>query len=414
MSILTLTSKKEAQPAFSLGMLLHDKRYRGYTIQIIALMCLMLAAAWLLDNTVRNLAALGKDFSFSFLWTAAGYDINQHPIAYDSQMTHGRAALVGLLNTVILAVLACVTATVIGVVAGVLRLSNNWIVARLMGGYIELFRNVPALLCILVIGAVMAQSMPVPSSYRGAGEMAIAVTNRGIYVPQPLFANDLGVLDLGIVQPSISVLAVITLMFVSLWLDRRLRHQADTVQSRTGKRPMLWWKRLAVLVLPTLALLYVLGFHLGYPELRGFNFQGGLQLGNALIAMWIGLSVYTGAFIAEIVRSGIQSIAHGQTEAAHALGLHSGRTMRLVILPQALRVIVPPLTSQYLDITKHTSLGLAVGYMDLRSTLGGITINQTGRELEGILLMMVIYLGMSLLISGLMNLYNNRVKLQVR
>ena len=414
MSTLTLTDKKATERAFSLGMLLHDKRYRSYTIQIIALMCLMLAAAWLLDNTVRNLATLGKDFSFSFLWSAAGYDINQHPIDYDSQMSHGRAALVGLLNTVILAVLACVTATAIGVVAGVLRLSNNWIVSRLMGGYIELFRNIPALLCILVIGAVMAQSMPAPSSYRDAGETAIAVTNRGIYIPEPLFHHDLGRLDLGIVQPSLSVLIVFAGIVLSLWIDRLLRRRADRVQASTGKRPTLVWKRLIILFLPTVLLLESLGFHLGYPQLRGFNFQGGLQLGNALIAMWIGLSVYTGAFIAEIVRSGIQSIACGQTEAAHALGFRPGRTMRLVILPQALRVIVPPLTSQYLDITKHTSLGLAVGYMDLRSTLGGITINQTGRELEGILLMMLIYLGMSLLISGAMNLYNNHVKLQVR
>lgn len=414
MSTLTLTDKNATKPAFSLGMLLHDKRYRGYTIQIIALMCLMLAAAWLLDNTVRNLAALGKDFSFSFLWSAAGYDINQQPITYDSQMSHGRAALVGLLNTVILAVLACATATAIGVVAGVLRLSNNWIVSRLMGAYIELFRNIPALLCILVIGAVMAQSMPAPSSYRGVAETAFAVTNRGIYIPEPLFQHDLGVLDLGIVQPSFNVLIVIAAMLISFWGDRFLRRHADGVQATTGVRPTLWWKRLVILLLPSILLLNALGFHLGYPQLRGFNFQGGLQLGNALIAMWIGLSVYTGAFIAEIVRSGIQSIARGQTEAAHALGLRPGRTMRLVILPQALRVIVPPLTSQYLDITKHTSLGLAVGYMDLRSTLGGITINQTGRELEGILLMMLIYLGMSLLISGVMNLYNNRVKLQVR
>ena len=414
MSTLTLTDKKATERAFSLGMLLHDKRYRSYTIQIIALMCLMLAAAWLLDNTVRNLAALGKDFSFSFLWSAAGYDINQHPIAYDSQMSHGRAALVGLLNTIILAVLACMTATAIGVVVGVLRLSNNWLVSRLMGGYIELFRNIPALLCILVIGAVMAQSMPAPSSYRDTGEIAIAVTNRGIYIPEPLFQHDLGRLDLGVVQPSLNVLIVLAVLLLSLWADRLLRRRADQVQSSTGKRPILWWKRLIILPVPTALLLEALGLHLGYPQLRGFNFQGGLQLGNALIAMWIGLSLYTGAFIAEIVRSGIQSITRGQTEAAHALGLRPGRTMRLVVLPQALRVIVPPLTSQYLDITKQTSLGLAVGYMDLRSTLGGITINQTGRELEGILLMMLIYLGMSLLISGAMNLYNNHVKLQVR
>ncbi|MFS8048984.1 MULTISPECIES: ABC transporter permease subunit [Rhizobium] len=161
-------------------------------------------------------------------------------------------------------------------------------------------------------------------------------------------------------------------------------------------------------------LLYVLGFHLDCPALKGLNFTGGLQLRNAFIALWIGLSLYTGAFIAEIVRSGILAISKGQSEAAHALGLSSGRTMRLVILPQALRVIVPPLISQYLNITKNTSLGLAVGYMDLRSTLGGITINQTGRELEGMLMLMLTYVAISLSISAAMNIYNNRVSLKER
>jgi general L-amino acid transport system permease protein len=396
-------------------MLLHDTRYRSYTIQIIVLMLLMLVAAWLVDNTVRNLATLGKDFSFGFLWTPAGYDINQQPIDYNSQMSHGRAALVGFLNTLVLAILSCVTATAIGVLAGVLRLSNNWIVARLMTVYIEAFRNIPALLVILVIGAVMAQAMPAPSSYRGAGDtLAVVATNRGIYIPEPLFAQDWGSLNLGVIQPGLNAIAFLLLLALCFIAHRALVRHADKVQRLTGVRPSTWWKSLLVMIVPPALLLVAMGFHLGYPLLRGFNFQGGIQLGNALIAMWIGLSLYTGAFIAEIVRSGIQSISKGQAEAAHALGLRTGRTMRLVILPQALRVIVPPLTSQYLDITKHTSLGLAVGYMDLRSTLGGISINQTGRELEGILLMMLIYLAMSLLISGLMSVYNNRVKLQVR
>ncbi len=163
-----------------------------------------------------------------------------------------------------------------------------------------------------------------------------------------------------------------------------------------------------------ITLIYALGFHLDYPALKGLNFTGGLQLRNSLIALWIGLSVYTGAFIAENVRSGILAISRGQTEAAYALGLSAGRTMRLVILPQALRIIVPPLISQYLNITKNTSLGLAVGYMELRSTLGGITINQTGRELEGMLMMMLIYVAISLIISSVMNIYNNRVRVKER
>jgi len=186
------------------------------------------------------------------------------------------------------------------------------------------------------------------------------------------------------------------------------------VQNATGVRPVTWWKSLAVLILPLLALLWALGFHLGYPELRGFNFQGGIYMRNSMIAMWVALSVYTGAFIAENVRAGILAVSRGQTEAAYALGLRPGLTTRLVVLPQALRVIIPPLISQYLNITKNTSLALAVGYMDLRSTLGGITLNQTGRELEAMTLMMLIYLVLSLMISAAMNVYNRSVRLKER
>jgi general L-amino acid transport system permease protein len=403
-------------------MLLYDTRYRSLTIQIFALFLLMLGAAWLVDNTVKNLAALGKDFSFDFLWNTSGYDISQRPIEYDSTSTHMRAAMVGFLNTVILAVMACVTATVLGVVAGVLRLSNNWIVAKLMTIYIETFRNIPVLLWIIVASAIMSESMPAPRAFRGDTPEAtmslfdsIAITNRGIYVPGPLFNTDLGMaLGLSAGPSSWNWVLIIAVFAVSLWVNRMVVRNAARVQNETGIRPTTWWKTVLILFVPVIVVLVALGFHLEYPELRGFNFSGGIQMRNSLIAMWVGLSIYTGAFIAEIVRAGIQAISRGQTEAAFALGMQPGRTMRLVILPQALRVIVPPLISQYLNITKNTSLGLAVGYMDLRSTLGGITINQTGRELEGMLLMMLVYLVLSLLISGVMNVYNSRVKLKER
>ena len=189
--------------SFRLSMLLYDTRYRSYTIQIFVLFLLMLGAAWLVDNTIRNLAALGKDFSFNFLWTTAGYDIAQRPIPYDSTYTHGRAAVVGLLNTLILAIMSCITATIIGVIAGVLRLSNNWIVGRLMTIYVEAFRNVPLLIWIIVVSAIMTESMPAPSAFRGDEPSAsmllfdsIAITNRGVYVPAPLFDNSLGSLGL--------------------------------------------------------------------------------------------------------------------------------------------------------------------------------------------------------------------------
>ena len=407
--------------SFRLSMLLYDSRYRSLTIQVFAFFVLMFGAAWLVYNTKTNLEALGKPFGFDFLFNTSGYDIAQRPIEYSSQSTHLRAAMVGLLNTLILAVMACVTATVLGVFAGVLRLSNNWIIARLMTIYIETFRNVPVLIWIIVTSAVMSESMPPPSAFRGADPSAsmilwdsVAVTNRGVYIPAPLVEHSLGSLNIPGVQLSLDAIAFLVVVALSIWVNRRILAHATKVQNATGVRPATWWKSLLILFLPAIVLLYAMGFHLEYPALRGFNFSGGIQMRNSLIAMWIGLSIYTAAFIAEIVRAGIMAISKGQTEAAFALGLQPGKTMRLVILPQALRVIVPPLISQYLNITKNTSLGLAVGYMDLRSTLGGITINQTGRELEGMLLMMLIYLIVSLVISTVMNFYNDRVKLRER
>ncbi|TVS04126.1 MAG: ABC transporter permease subunit [Rhodobacteraceae bacterium] len=414
-------TKVEPRKSFHLSMLLYDQRYRSITIQVFFLFMLMLGAAWLIDNTVNNLRALGKDFSFAFLNNPAGYDINQRPIEYNSQMTHGRAALVGLLNTLILAVLACVLATILGVIAGVLRLSNNWIVGRLMTVYVEVFRNIPTLLWILIFGAIMTEAMPAPSAFRGDAPSAsmifnesVAITNRGVYIPAIMFERDLGSFQIGPVAPSISWVLVIVIIAAGIWANKQLIAHATRVQNATGVRPKTWWKSILVLLGPIILFFFAMGAHLEYPELRGFNFAGGTHLRNSLIAMWLGLGIYTGAFVAENVRSGILAISKGQTEAAFALGLQPGKTMRLVILPQALRVIIPPLISQYLNITKNTSLGLAVGYMDLRSTLGGITINQTGRELEGMMLMMLIYLAISLTISGAMNVYNSRVKLKER
>lgn len=423
---MSSTSDIRAQSAtpkasFRLSMLLYDQRYRSITIQIIFLFALMLGIAWLIDNTVSNLRALGKDFSFSFLTAPAGYDINQRLIEYDSQMTHGRAALVGLLNTALLAVMACALASILGVIAGVLRLSKNWIVARLMTVYVELFRNIPTLVWIIIFGAIMTESMPAPSAFRGDNATAsmllnesVAITNRGVYIPSIQFSNDLGTLPLGVISPSLNWLLIFAALIAGFYVNKAILKHATTVQNATGVRPATWWKTLAVLLGPLVVLCVLFGAYLQYPYLKGFNFADGTYLRNSLIAMWLGLGIYTGAFVAEIVRSGILAISKGQSEAAFALGLQPGKTMRLVILPQALRVIVPPLISQYLNITKNTSLGLAVGYMDLRSTLGGITINQTGRELEGMLLMMLIYLAVSLAISGAMNIYNSRIMLRER
>lgn len=414
------TTTESPNGGFRLSMLLYDTRYRSITIQIVFLFLLMGAAAWLIGNVIENFGRSGKTFDYGFLNARAGYDINQRFVEYSSDSTHGRAMLVGLLNTLFLALIGCITATVIGVFAGVLRLSNNWVVSRLMGVYVEAFRNVPLLLWILVIFAVMSESMPPPSAFRGDNATAsmildmAAITNRGVYIPEPLFTRSLGDLDLGVFLVSLDLLAVIAVLFLGFVAHKAIVNHAEKVQNTTGARPKTWWKSLLVILGPFLLLLWLLGFHAGYPELRGFNFTGGIFMRNSLIAMWLALSLYTGAFIAETVRAGIMSVSRGQSEAAFALGLRPGRTMRLVILPQALRVIIPPLISQYLNLTKNSSLALAVGYMDLRSTLGGITLNQTGRELEAMLLMMLIYLTISLLISGAMNIYNRSVRLKER
>ena len=423
----TLTDPPSA--SFRPSQLIYDTRYRSITIQVVAFVLILAGLAWLVNNTIENLSALGKDFDFGFLGQSAGYDINQMLIEYDNQMTHGRAALVGILNTLLVAFLGCLTATILGVIAGVLRLSKNWVVSRLMAVYVEGFRNVPLLLWIILIFAIMTESMPQPRDFRGENPAtsmilgdSVAVTNRGIWIPRIGFSNSIG--NEAAVAPTegavplasstLDWLLIFGVLAISLFAIRFVRHRADRIQEATGIRPTTWYQQLALLFIPVGIVLFALGVTVVQPFLQGFNFTEGTHLRNSLIALWFALSLYTGAFIAEIVRAGILAISKGQSEAAFALGLQPSRTMNLVILPQAMRVIIPPLISRYLNLTKNSSLAIAVGYMDVRATLGGITINQTGRELEGMLLMMLIYLLISLLISTVMNMYNNRVKLKER
>lgn len=395
--------------SFRLGMLLYDTRYRSMTIQTIALILFLVVIGWLVRNTAQNLSDLGKPLSFGFLWETAGYDINQRLIEYNSQMTHARAAVVGLLNTLLVALLGCITATVIGVTVGVLRLSKNWLVARVMTLYIETFRNVPVLLWILITMAVFIEIFPQPRDFRGDNATAsmklfdsVALTNRGIYIPSPEFlAGSSGLI-------AVFVASLIGIVLFGRWAKKR--------QETTGTTVPSFWIKLAIFIVPSVLAYYALGKPMGleYPYLKGFNFRGGFYMRNSLIALWFALSFYTAAFIAETVRSGIQSVSKGQTEAAAALGLRPGKITRLVVLPQALRVIIPPMISQYLNLIKNSSLAIAVGYMDITGTLGGITLNQTGREMESLMIMMMIYLAISLTISTIMNWYNDRVKLRER
>ena len=402
------TSELAGRDKFQFSMLLNDKRYRSYTFQFFALFILICAMAYLGKNLLENLAAAGLNISYSFLGEPSGYDINQRLIEYNSQSTHLRASIVGVLNTLLVAFLGCIAATFFGVTAGILRLSNNWIVAKLMMIYVEIFRNVPVLIWILIIHSVFLAFLPQPKAFRGENPEAtmlwdaFAFTGRGFYIPKPVFNDG-------------SLIVIITFIFSIIGVFA-FRYYARQKLYSEGRLIETRWTSVGIFFIPTILIYFALGSPIGleYPELKGFNFKGGIHARGSLISLWFALSIYTGAFIAEVVRAGIQSVDKGQSEAAGALGMRPNFIMNLVILPQALRVIVPPLISFYLNITKNSSLALAVGYMDITGTLGGITLNQTGRAIEAVLLLMLFYLVISLSISAIMNVYNRSIMLKER
>lgn len=350
--------------SFKLSMLLYDTRYRSMTIQVIAMIGFVSIVFWLISNTITNLNNLGKPVEFGFLFEPSSYDINQRLVEYNSRDSHLRASFVGVLNTLVVAFLGCITATIIGVFVGIARLSKNWLVSRIMTVYVEAFRNVPVLLWIVLAMAILIEGLPAPKAFRGENATAslnlfesVALTNRGVYVPEPLFSNGIG--DVALFgqsslrfSVSLDLILIIAVLIASFYVSALIKKRANRIQDATGDRPTTWYLRLGVTVLPIAIVLWMLGFHLGYPELKGFNFKGGTHLRNSLIALWLALSLYTAAFIAEIVRGGILAISRGQTEAAASLGLRPNRIMNLVILPQALRVIIPPLISNYLNLTK--------------------------------------------------------------
>ena len=402
------TSELARRDKFQFSMLLNDKRYRSYTFQFFALFILICAMAYLGKNLLENLAAAGLNISYSFLGEPSGYDINQRLIEYNSQSTHLRASIVGVLNTLLVAFLGCIAATFFGVTAGILRLSNNWIVAKLMMIYVEIFRNVPVLIWILIIHSVFLAFLPQPKAFRGENPEAtmlwdaFAFTGRGFYIPKPVFN------DGSLIVVITFILSIVGVFAFRYYARQKLYSEGKLLETR--------WTSVAIFFIPTILIYFALGnpITLEYPELKGFNFKGGIHARGSLISLWFALSIYTGAFIAEVVRAGIQSVDKGQSEAAGALGMRPNFIMNLVILPQALRVIVPPLISFYLNITKNSSLALAVGYMDITGTLGGITLNQTGRAIEAVLLLMLFYLVISLSISAIMNVYNRSIMLKER
>ena len=371
---------------------------RAVVMQILVIFAVFGSFGWLVSNLVTNFAALNKNFGFDFLSQPAGYDINQTLIEYTNRSSHFRAALVGLLNTFMVAIFGIVLATIMGVILGIIRLSNNWLARNVTYWYIEFTRNVPILLHILLWHGIIINTLPHPKKAMSIGDVSF-LTNRGFYVPEPIAEVGISVLYLAIVA------AVVFTVFFSRY--------AKKLQSETGRQLPVFWVNLGVLIIVPMIAFLAAGSPLTfeYPVLKGFNFKGGMHLLPEFVALTFALAIYTAAFIAENVRAGILAIHKGQREAAEALGLRPGRVMSLVILPQARRVIIPPLTSQYLNLTKNSSLAIAIGYMDLVATLGGITLNQTGREIETMLMVMGMYLAISLAISMGMNWYNSSVKL---
>lgn len=386
---------------FSISRAWRDKRLRSIIVQILVLAGLFAFFAYIVNNAIANLAALDKSFGFEFLAEPASYDINQRLIEYTSRDSHLRAAVVGILNTGLVAILGIVAATILGFIFGVLRLSNNFLISRIVGVYIELTRNVPVLLQIIMWHAIIVSTMPKPKQAYNFGDIAF-LSNRGLQVPDPTFGP--------------AIWAVVAAFVIGLVFTIWFSGYAHKVQDETGKHlPVVWVGFGAIVGLPVLVFLVTgMPVTFEYPVLKGFNFKGGVPIRPELFALWFALSIYTASFIAENVRSGIQAVSHGQTEAAFALGLRPNWTMRLVILPQALRVIIPPLASQYLNLTKNSSLAIAIGYMDIVATLGGITLNQSGKEMECMILVLLIYLSFSITISMFMNWYNKKMALVER
>ncbi|WP_291297053.1 amino acid ABC transporter permease [Elioraea sp.] len=389
----TLTARSAAPPALQERLL-----SRGVLIQGGLLLFVVWLGWSIVGNAQTNMAARGLQFGFGFLDRPAGIPIGEAMVAYTPANTYARALFVGLLNTLRVAIVGCILCTILGVLLGVARLSSNPLLRVLVGGYIEVIRNTPLVLQLVFWHAIVLQMPPVRQALSPLP--GVFLSQRGMKIPGLIVDTTFWVM--------LATLAAGIVGWIMLVRHERAR------QAATGERRSTLAKGLGlVIVLPGAVTAALGGIAIEWPELRGFNFQGGLTMSPEFVALLVGLTVYTSAFVAEIVRGGIQSVAKGQWEAAHALGLGPGRIMRLVILPQALRVIIPPQTSQYLNLTKNSSLAVVIGYPDLVS-IANTSINQTGQAVEVITIFMTVYLLISLVTSAGMNAYNRSVALRER
>ena len=387
---------------FLLLRLWRNQEYRSVFIQITTILILFTFLGMIGNNVVTNLAKVGKEFSFGFLNYPAGYDITFQPfISYSPTDTHTRAGLVGLLNTLLVAFSGVIIASILGFTMGILRLSSNWLVNRIVYVFLEFTRNVPVLLHILFVYGIFLYTLPVPKKAINISD-TVFLSNRGFYTPAPVFEDGFGYVLISIMA------AILIVFFFKRW--------ARKVQDTTGRIYPVFYISLAILIFLPLFTFFISGSPLSMeiPAMKGFNFKGGTSIKPEYIALTFALSYYTSCFIAEIVRGGVLAVSKGQTEAAHGLGLRPNRTLQLVVIPQALRVIIPPLCSQYLNLTKNSSLAIAIGYMDVVATIGGITLMQTGKEMETMIILLLVYLVISLVISAFMNWFNRKMALVER
>ena len=376
--------------------LIFDEKTRALIIQTLVIGIFAVLIYLVTKRTAYNLEKRGIGTGFEFLNIAAGYDISISLIPYDSNDTHLRAYFVGLLNTLMIAVCGCFLATILGFLVGIIRLSSNWLFRNIAYVYVEFTRNVPVLLQIILYYTILLHLPKVKQSLVIFDNFYLS--NRGLFSPAPIFKDGF----------SLVIGSLIVMIIFTFFLKRFLKKK----QELTGKQYPIFLINSGLIIFTPIFVYYLMGMPLEFdhPVMKGFNFKGGMVIRPEFLGMLFGLSIYTAAFISETVRSGIISVSKGQREASQALGLKSNFIMRLIIIPQALRVIIPPLTSQYLNLTKNSSLGIAIGYADLVHGFGGISLNQTGKAIEIMLIVMSTYLTISLIISFFMNLYNKAVQ----
>lgn len=381
--------------------LLRNQKVRGFLFQLLTVTGLVAFLWYIGVNTVANIEQRGIQTGFDFLNGTAGFGIYESPIAYTEEDTHGRVFFVGLLNTMIIASVGIVLATILGLIIGILRLSRNWLIAKLARAYIDFFRNIPLLLQILFWYNVVLRSMPSPKQSYAFFDMFF-INNRGLYFPLPDYN-----LTFFMILGSL-FLALFATIGLNLWANKRKEVSGEDFA-------VVPWGIGMFVFFPILAY-FIGGANLvfSFPELKGFNFKGGKTLSPEFLALTFALTIYTATFIAEAVRSGIEAVSHGQKEAATSLGLSNYQSLKLVVLPQAIRIATPPIINQYLNLTKNSSLATAVGYPEIVTVFAGTSLNQVGQAIEIISITMLVYLCISLCVSAVLNWFNHKMKIKER